>query len=97
MIDENSDPFWSRATRWATGVFPLKNFAQLASIAAVAPAPEVGSPPALEDGEGGGPELDEDWLAGGVLTGVLVELELLHPAMARPAVRSTAASRYCVG
>ena len=90
MIEENSDPFCSRAIRWATGVFPLKNLAQLASIAAVAAEPEVGSP-----AEVGGAELEEEEVELGAdgLLGVLVELEPLHPASARPAVSSTAADR----
>ena len=32
MTDANADPSWSRAIRLATGVFALKNAAQLAAI-----------------------------------------------------------------
>jgi hypothetical protein len=67
----NAGPFCSKLTRSAFGVFPLKNFSQLALIVAVvalelpAPVPELG-PGAAElvaaDGLGGGelgPELLE--------------------------------------
>jgi hypothetical protein len=100
ITDANCDPFCSSAIRCATGVLALKNFAQLVSIAAVAAAPEVGSdePVGAELELGLGLGLEELDCFGGVLD----ELELLHPASARPAVSNIAvdmspALRRCIG
>src|SRR5580658_310520 len=87
IIDENCDPFCRRAIRCATGVLALKNFAQLTSIACVAPVPPAGSDDELAEDVG-----EAEGLA--VLAGLLVDVELLHPVSAMPTVSSSAADVY---
>src|SRR5258708_4764547 len=84
--------------RCGIGVLALKNFAQLASMVAVAAAPLIGS----ED-ELAGAELEVCGWVDGLAARVLDELELPpHPVMAEPMASSAAAdtspiARKCKG
>ena len=85
MFEANADPFWSRLTRLAIGVFGLKNAIQLAVISATAL-------PAVE-----GEELEGEAAADVVLAlglGVELELELvpLPPQAAMLAPRAQVSS-----
>src|SRR6266436_9291281 len=86
MMDWNVCPFWSRLTRLATGVFALKNVAQLAAI--VDAAPELLAGLAEEAGA------DEDGAELGLELAPELELLLLPEQAARPAA-SAPISRIC--
>jgi hypothetical protein len=89
ITEEKPEPFCSSAIRSLTGVLALKNFAQLVSIAEMAPVPLGGS----EDPVAGAELDDEDDEDGAVgAFGVLLdELPLLHPASATPTLSSSTA------
>jgi hypothetical protein len=83
-----SDPSCSSCIRRALGVLAVKNATQLALIAAVAPAPLVGS--AAADGELDGVEPEVD--GGGEVLWVAGELELLQAVSARPRTTGSTAT-----
>lgn len=86
----NTCPSSSSCTRRAFGVLAVKNAIQLALIAAMAPAPLVGSADEVDGGELAGTELEFD--GGGEVLCVAGEPELLQAVSARPRRTGSAAT-----